>query len=201
MASGINLPKGVVLERGIYVRRQPGGMSSPLGISIKEARENLRFMTKVKVGPPRPLALPIAISEVWPLVNPLGADQCWPWLGKVDADGYAHLRGHRVNRLIAGRKAGRPLYEDEVAMHSCDNPSCCNPSHIKIGTQLENILDRCAKDRSAAGIKNGRAKLTPEIVSSMRESSTSMQTLASIHGVDKSTVRAVLARKTWRKVP
>jgi DNA invertase Pin-like site-specific DNA recombinase len=55
-------------------------------------------------------------------------------------------------------------------LHSCDNPPCCNPHHLRSGTQLENVQDMHAKGRArkAKGLENGRAKLSDKQVAEIR---------------------------------
>ncbi|HLA60954.1 MAG TPA: HNH endonuclease signature motif containing protein [Nitrospiraceae bacterium] len=52
----------------------------------------------------------------------------------------------RTHRLIYTLAKG-PIPDGMVVMHSCDNPPCCNPAHLKIGTHLENMAECRAKDR------------------------------------------------------
>lgn len=80
-------------------------------------------------------------------------DQCWPWQGPTQ-NGYG-VRGtnkgkrkwkfaHRLSYfLVYGKDPG-----DLKVLHKCDNPPCCNPNHLFLGTQLENIQDRVNKGRS-----------------------------------------------------
>ena len=35
--------------------------------------------------------------------------------------------------------------------HSCDNPRCCNPNHLSVGTQRDNILDMVKRGRWKGG--------------------------------------------------
>jgi HNH endonuclease len=43
---------------------------------------------------------------------------------------------------------GRELERTEHVMHSCDNPPCCNPNHLSIGTHHENMIDSMLKGRA-----------------------------------------------------
>lgn len=85
-----------------------------------------------------------------------GADElCWPWRLKVNRDGYGiySMAGSRVlaHRIAWASKNGADLPAGMVVMHTCDNPRCCNPAHLKLGTQTENIRDRDAKGRTPRG--------------------------------------------------
>lgn len=73
-------------------------------------------------------------------------DACWEWTrGRVSA-GYGKMTiatGTEiyVHRLVACGMTGRMLVPDEVVRHSCDNPPCCNPAHLLVGDQSQNIRD------------------------------------------------------------
>lgn len=76
---------------------------------------------------------------------------CWGWTGPVSTAGYAYLRrnigdvfGHRFSRE---KTDGMPIPPGMVVMHSCDNPPCTNPAHLKIGTKKDNTHDMIAKGR------------------------------------------------------
>jgi len=45
-------------------------------------------------------------------------------------------------------------------LHSCDNPSCINIDHLRVGTNQDNVDDRTKRNRQAKGARHGRAKLT-----------------------------------------
>lgn len=97
-----------------------------------------------------------------------GPDACWPWLGGKDKDGYGkfqyfangadkqtNVRAHRLALKLTSGGAG------EVAMHSCDNPACCNPKHLSWSTVLENRADCVRKGRHASGDRSG-SRTKPE---------------------------------------
>lgn len=77
-------------------------------------------------------------------------DGCWPWLHSVDREGYGVVtirqRMWRAHRAIWSFFFG-PLKDEEQVLHKCDNPRCCNPNHLFIGTNLDNIADMDAKGR------------------------------------------------------
>jgi len=114
----------------------------------------------------------IAITHVdarfWSKVDRSGGkNACWPWLCGVDKDGYGkfqygpngkqiHVRAHNFALELMVPRTG-PL-----AMHfKCDNPPCCNWTHLKWGTQTENRADCTAKGRNACGDQSG-PRMHPE---------------------------------------
>ena len=84
-------------------------------------------------------------------------DECWPWTGAKTKRGYGTYGGGRggprgyVARYLLEQHLGRPLRPGEVTRHSCDNPPCCNPTHLLVGTQKQNLADMVDRGRSNAG--------------------------------------------------
>lgn len=92
-------------------------------------------------------------------------DECIEY-PKVGNDGYGciqnkndgkniHVRVHRLVYQIANNCV---LNRDELVLHKCDNPPCCNPRHLFVGTNQDNIDDMVSKGRQAKGRKNGQYK-------------------------------------------
>jgi hypothetical protein len=89
-------------------------------------------------------------------------DQCWGWNGAKDGHGYPQLRegGRNVTAThISLLLHGRPRPDSACALHSCDNPECTNPQHLRWGSQKENIADAIARGRmNLRGLALGRGR-------------------------------------------
>lgn len=83
--------------------------------------------------------------------------QCWEWKRSKNELGYGLWPrvafGTRLaHRIALTLKLGREV--NGVAMHECDNPPCCRPSHLKEGTHAENAADCSAKKRRPHSLAN-----------------------------------------------
>ena len=78
---------------------------------------------------------------------------CWEWIGCKWRTGYGYIR--KAGKHIAAHRyfytlhKGFEIPENMCVCHTCDNPSCVNPNHLFLGTQLDNIRDMYAKGRQA----------------------------------------------------
>lgn len=95
---------------------------------------------------------------------------------------------------------GARVPADALVLHSCDNPPCVNPLHLRVGTHLENCADAVNRDRTLFGERNFNAKLTSEIVAAIMSDHRGSSALARIYGVSDATIQAVRTGKTWRRV-
>lgn len=141
----------------------------------------------------------------WDKVEVKGREECWPWTGAINRKGrgqFRHPETHWAHRAAYILASGECIPPDMVVMHRCDNPRCCNPGHLSLGTQIENIADRHSKGRSRAphGEYQGSAKLTDDAVKRIRADHQPVEILASIYGVSKSTIFRVKSRSTWSHI-
>ena len=89
-------------------------------------------------------------------------------------------------------------------MHKCDNPDCCNPEHLIIGTPKENTQDMIAKGRrrlvAPLGAENGKSVLNEEKVKFIRSSDFSHTKLAKLLEVSPNCVRGIRIGRTWAHI-
>lgn len=139
-----------------------------------------------------------------------GPDSCWIWTrGKSSGYGVVGTENSPkgstlVHRLIAAEVYG-PLSEDDVVMHSCDNPPCCNPKHLIVATQAANIEDceRKGRGNHPRGSSVLTSKLTEEEVTRMRvmrQGGLSIRDLSDLFRVGTTAVAYALTGKTWKHV-
>lgn len=83
---------------------------------------------------------------------------CIVWTGGLNGEGYAQLQigatgpRHSVHRIV-WMLSGREIPDGMCVMHQCDNPSCCNINHLRIGTRAENQRDMANKGRGTKSKK------------------------------------------------
>jgi hypothetical protein len=129
--------------------------------------------------------------------------RCWEWRGRRTSDGYGEFKLHGASTYahrVSVQLAGVPLKPGEVVMHTCDNPACCNPTHLIVGDHALNVADRVAKGRTAKGTSNGRSKLTEEKVLAIRADDRPITVVAKEHGVCVATISHILKRRIWRHI-
>lgn len=145
------------------------------------------------------------------LTKTVKVGECLIWTGQKCPKGYGRLllddRLQRAHRIMYSIRKG-PIPKGAVVRHSCDNPSCINPAHLSIGTQLDNVRDMFARGREnkARGERAGQAKLTAEQVREIRSAYVSgvyrkgAGALARKYGVSKPAIQAILNGESWRHV-
>lgn len=134
-----------------------------------------------------------------------GPDECWPWNYVKGHAGHGRMWAGGRNTLashIALHLDGRPRAGGLAALHSCDNPECVNPRHLRWGTQLENIADRVSRgrNRSPTGEDSGRSKLSYEQVLMIISDNRSSRFIANDYGISRSMVCRIKSGKAWRHV-
>ena len=155
-------------------------------------------------GPkPRPIG-----ERYWSKVQK--GESCWPWRACRTKRGYGQiLVGSRTDGTRHLAYAHRVAYELTVGpipnglcvLHTCDNPSCVNPSHLWLGTVADNNRDCNAKGRRGEeprGEKSGMAKLTEKNVLAIRLDLRTQSVIAANYGVSRATVGYIKRRETWR---
>lgn len=152
-------------------------------------------------------------ERLWAKVDRRGDGECWPFIGHCHPKrGYGSLSGafpeaHRAAWIVTHG----PVPKGIMVCHRCDNPPCCNPSHLFLGTAADNARDMATKGRGTGvrGTRNKNAKLTWDqvqeirrryrVIHPARSTGDSSSELAREFGITQQYV-SQLARGLWRKV-
>lgn len=157
------------------------------------------------------------VDKNGPVIRPeLGA--CWVWLG-ARANNYGRFSLFTPSRKVfyAHRISWALTHGDHslCVLHHCDNPMCCNPAHLFLGTRPDNSRDMVAKGRSIrgrTGLKGSahpRATLTEDVVASIREAHRQSglparsfaRAFSSQLQISEANLRSLLQRRNWKHVP
>ena len=136
------------------------------------------------------------LTRLWSKIDVRGPNECWPWKASLNSPG-CYGRFSIGNRTIPASRAvwvvtRGPLAPGEVVRHECDCKQCCNPAHLRAGSQGKNMVDAFARGLS-------RFKLTPSDVIDivMLKSERSSRDLAKMFGVGKDTINGIIRGRNW----
>lgn len=150
--------------------------------------------------------------RLWDRVQMLGPDECWEWQGARQSGQWAYGRiafagrQRRVHRLAWEATHGMSVPEGMVVRHTCDNPPCCNPHHLLLGTFADNTADMIKRgrqgDTARHGEDNGAARLTTRDVHAMRQDRTRGLTYSELgrkYRISKGHAHRVVNHTNWKQ--
>lgn len=136
-------------------------------------------------------------------------DGCWNWIAAKSGAGYGVVRINGkttyVHRMVVELTSG-PIPADLCVRHKCDNPACCFPGHLEIGTKADNNRDCRERGRKPIGSAHVHAKLNEDKVRTVRavyvphHREFGGAALARRFGVCQQVVSDTVRRKTWAHV-
>ena len=130
---------------------------------------------------------------------------CWVW-GGASAHGYGRITVSDKSCLVhrwAYEQFVEPIPLGLSVRHKCDNPICCNPVHLLVGTLLDNNKDRDSRGRTARGEAHGSVKLTARKVREIKRRALVgelQKSIAADYGVTAETVSNIKTGHTWGHV-
>ena len=132
---------------------------------------------------------------------------CWIWQGSTNnvygTLGRNNIRwlSHRFSYFIHHGEI-----RDKNVCHRCDTPLCCNPDHLFLGTQKDNLHDAIKKGRNyqlpplPKGENHPRAKLNKEKVNKIIElvdSGKTKREVAKLFDISDTLVGMVYRKERW----
>lgn len=130
-------------------------------------------------------------------------DGCWPWAGMIGTDGYGRVF-FRSGRPILAHRAAWEVFKGPIpaglhVLHTCDNRPCCNPGHLFLGQDRENVDDKVAKRRHNFGEGVPQARLTNDQARQIRDAKGKLhRELATEFGVSLTTISNIRSGKAWK---
>jgi hypothetical protein len=125
----------------------------------------------------------------------IGQGGCWLCSGDTWPNGYARQafkgKAFAVHRLIYECLVG-PIPAGLQVLHRCDARACCNPAHLFVGTQRDNVIDAISKGR----IVRAPSK---EAIESLKSKGITWRALADHFGFHRSTLWRICARRPGKK--
>ena len=147
-------------------------------------------------------------QKFWVKLRLVEATGCWEWGPCRNRSGYGWLNNKWAASQLAHRTAWELINggipEGLCVLHRCDNPPCCNPDHLFLGTRHDNAKDCIKKGRWPLGSSRYNAKLTEndahEVRQSFQKGVETPVALAKRFKVSSAAISAVLRRKSWKHV-
>lgn len=144
----------------------------------------------------------------WRYVDKRGDADCWEWTGKRQHSGYGGFGITTTKRVLAHRysyELANHGFSPPVVMHTCDNPACVNPAHLRAGTMKANYDDMVAKGRlnrteRKRGSEHHKARVTETEVRAIRASTDKLDILAERYGLTRSATEKIKYRQTWKHI-
>ena len=133
---------------------------------------------------------------------------CWPWTGATYRGKGGELRG-RFSYLGKTQYAHRVAYqvyygleieEGKVIRHKCDNPLCCNPFHLEVGAQKDNVDDRVLRER--VGMKHTNLAYIMRMLELGASASIVKEKMKQEfdYDIDESVVRRIKRRELYKQI-
>jgi hypothetical protein len=135
---------------------------------------------------------------------------CWEWPGPYQTHdpafpyGKVHVAWREAEMVMAHRLAWElingPIPDGLIVRHTCDNPKCCNPYHLLLGTHQDNSDDMVMRGRQANGERHALAKLREEDIPVIRGRlgrGETQQAVADDYQVRQSTISLIASGATW----
>jgi hypothetical protein len=130
---------------------------------------------------------------------------CLEWPFTRHSNGYGNVtvngKSHMPHRLVCIFAHGVPSADHLQVAHSCGNPPCCNPNHLRWATPAENAVDRYKHGTMFFGEGHHNSKLTDDAVRQILASKHgTLNQLAAEYGVSFQTISDIRRGKVWKRI-
>lgn len=146
-------------------------------------------------------------KRLWSKVKISSDNECWEWQGTKTTAGYGVIRiNYKLNyahRLAWEIENKSEIPEKGTICHHCDNPACCNPKHLFLGTQADNVRDAAKKGRMPKGENHFRSFISGDDVRQIRHlglTDMSKREIGEKFGMSRQAVTDILYKRTWAHI-
>jgi hypothetical protein len=175
-----------------------------VGLCNKHWRRNKRFGSPVLVNRTSGFFIGKTAEERY-FAQVIKADGCWGWQSSKDKDGYpifngtvlgvTYKRAHRFSWAFHHQQA---VPDGMLVCHSCDNPTCSNPQHLRLGTPTDNQREKWIKGRD--NYTRPASKVTEDQVRQIRQATGRQADIAAAFGITQTTVSDIKRRRSWSHI-
>jgi len=117
------------------------------------------------------------------------------------------LHNNKLEMMKSSKKYHKNNNDFECVLHKCDNPKCCNPNHLYLGTNKDNINDKVKRNRTQKmrGSLNGHSKLTEQDVLNIRlnyipRKNGGLIAIAKKYKMSITNIHDIITRKIWTHI-
>lgn len=138
------------------------------------------------------------------------ATSCWVWALRLNGHGYGRVQLSSSRTTAAHRVAWEavhgPIQDGLFVCHHCDVRRCCNPDHLFLGTNQDNVDDREAKGRNnpprgSAVVTSKLVEPDVAIIKTLLNLGVQGRRLATLYGVRRSTISLIKNGLRWAHIP
>ena len=141
-------------------------------------------------------------DRLWTNIAIRSKGECWNWKAGVGGHGYGLIQNGKIKEAAhraVWRIANGPIpkigfgHHGGVIRHTCNNRLCCNPDHLVLGRQSDNVSDMCKRGNHA----KGNAKLSDDQIDAIRRDPRSSRKIAPEYGVCDAQIRSIRNGRCW----
>jgi len=149
------------------------------------------------------------IARYWAKIDKRGLEDCWLWTAHT-AKGYGQISVAQGRRVILAHRVAYFLGHGVdpapfLVCHTCDVRNCCNPAHLWLGTNTDNMRDAVLKGRRDSIFVSRPSKLKESDVIEIRKLHASglwlYRELATKFGVAYGHIYEIVKRERWKHLP
>jgi|SaaInlV_200m_DNA_3_1039701.scaffolds.fasta_scaffold02567_5 predicted DNA-binding protein YlxM (UPF0122 family) len=132
----------------------------------------------------------------------IDTNACMEWTAGTNYNSYGQFtigKIHYLTHRFSFECFNGPVDFDLVVRHTCNNPLCLNPLHLKVGTQQENIDDMMAANRQSKNVESLTKKQVLEI-KELLDQYVKIIVIAERYNVHFQTISNIRRGKYWSRI-